>query len=560
MDPLEKYELLQQLGKGSYGIVYKGVDRQTSEIVAVKIISLSGQQGEELVRIQREIEMLQGCGHPNVVQYKGSYTYNDSLWIVMEFCGGGSIADIVRSLDTPLTEDLIAYVCAETLKGLAYLHALGMVHRDIKCGNILLTESGEVKLADFGVAAQLTSTLSKRNTFIGTPHWMAPEVIQHSRYDGKVDVWALGISAVEMAEITPPRFNVHPMRVIFMISKEPSPELENKSKWSGTFNDFIAQALQKDPNRRPSAKFLQQHRFVVRPPASSKVDLLPMVKQCQEIFLSKLPVAGDTLELQSTQLSLNTGTLKASTVRQTWKNEPTGTVALGATPRRPSQQDGGDDTVAYSGSVVISGHNSFDGQSTHRRTDTMDTTVFDTLGTSGRMDSFVASTRDEGGDGEYLAAVKAMEAESRGGQSRGPSGQASPSTSQAYARNRVKEKLWAVHNGGSIIPMPFLSARHAAPLGLLDSSGPSQRPSRGGLRPEDEELLISLARESLPGDKLPDSLVQRVSGSLVLQNLLRTLSYHQRCLNILPMDKEAAKKTRRVVSQLAEVLRTILCL
>ncbi|PPD90638.1 hypothetical protein GOBAR_DD12428 [Gossypium barbadense] len=217
-DPSTKYELLNELGKGSYGAVYKARNIRTSELVAVKVISLSEGE-EEYEEIRGEIEMLQQCSHSNVVRYFGSYPGEEYLWIVMEYCGGGSVADLMNDTEEPLEENQIAYICREALKGLDYLHSIFKVHRDIKGGNILLTEQGEVKLGDFGVAAQLTRTMSKRNTFIGTPHWMAPEVIQESRYDGKVDVWALGISAIEMAEGVPPRSAVHPMRDVSEVQK-----------------------------------------------------------------------------------------------------------------------------------------------------------------------------------------------------------------------------------------------------------------------------------------------------------------------------------------------------
>ena len=184
---------------------------------------MEDQEGIEDIR--REIAVLQQCSHQNVVRYFGSFTGDEYLWIVMEHCGGGSVRDVLTTGGAPLSEAQIAYLCGESLKGLVYLHSIFKVHRDIKCSNILLTESGGVKLADFGVAAQLTRTMSKRNTFIGTPHWMAPEVIQEARYDGKVDVLALGVSAIEMAEVKPPRHDVHPMRVIFMITREPPPTL-----------------------------------------------------------------------------------------------------------------------------------------------------------------------------------------------------------------------------------------------------------------------------------------------------------------------------------------------
>ena len=201
--PEDLFELLEQLGKGSYGAVYKARHRPSGTVVAVKVIPLTGEDEEGLEDIRREIAVLQECVHPNVVRYFGSFMGDEYLWIVMEHCGGGSVRDVLTASGAPLSESQIAFLCGESLKGLVYLHSINKVHRDIKCSNILLTESGGVKLADFGVAAQLTRTMSKRNTFVGTPHWMAPEVIQESRYDGKVDVWALGISAVEMAEVQP---------------------------------------------------------------------------------------------------------------------------------------------------------------------------------------------------------------------------------------------------------------------------------------------------------------------------------------------------------------------
>jgi serine/threonine-protein kinase 24/25/MST4 len=164
--------------------VHKARILLTGDIVAVKIIPVSEQ--DEIAAIQKEIAMLRECAHPNIVQYYGSWRTRDALWICMEYCAGGSVSDVMHTRGGGLDEDMVAHICGQALAGLAYLHSVGKVHRDIKCGNILLTEAGEVKLADFGVAAQLTNTMSKRNTFIGTPHWMAPEVIQVSQYDGKV--------------------------------------------------------------------------------------------------------------------------------------------------------------------------------------------------------------------------------------------------------------------------------------------------------------------------------------------------------------------------------------
>lgn len=277
-------------GRGSYGSVYKARIIESSDIVAVKIIPLTEQ--DEMDSIQKEIAMLRDCNHPNIVQYYGSWRASDALWIAMEYCAGGSVSDIMHACNAPLEEAVISYICAETLAGLVYLHALGRVHRDIKCGNILLTDSGEVKLADFGVAAQLTSTLSKRNTFIGTPHWMAPEVIQASQYDGKVDIWALGISSIEMAERYPPRWRVNPNRVIFMVVRDPPPRLTEKERWTLAFQDFIAQCLAKDPRSRPTARYLQQHKYIARDRAIALRALMPLVHRAQLEYASLLDLGG----------------------------------------------------------------------------------------------------------------------------------------------------------------------------------------------------------------------------------------------------------------------------
>ena len=275
--PEELFELLEQLGKGSFGSVYKARHRPSGTIVAVKVIPLSGEDEDGLEDMRREIALLQECVHPNVVRYFGSFMGDDYLWIVMEHCGGGSVRDVLDATKSPLNEPQIAYVCGEALKGLVYLHSVYKLHRDIKCSNILLTDDGFVKLADFGVAARLTRTMSKRETFTGTPHWMAPEVIQESRYDGKVDVWALGVSAMEMAEVNPPRHDVHPMRVIFMITAEPAPALREAERWSDSFKNFVQRCLQKDARKRPDAAELLPHGFL-QSSAGSGLSLAPLVE------------------------------------------------------------------------------------------------------------------------------------------------------------------------------------------------------------------------------------------------------------------------------------------
>ncbi|KAJ3430888.1 sterile20-like kinase isoform b-related [Anaeramoeba flamelloides] len=254
-DPTTLYTLLELLGKGSYGSVYKAEEISTKELCAVKLIALS--EAEDIEEIIPEISSLKKCKHTNIIRYIETYYKDDYLWIVMEYCGGGSVSDICEILDHGLNEGQISAICYGTICGLEYFHKNRSIHRDIKGGNILLTEKGEVKLADFGVATHLTKTISKRNTFIGSPYWMAPEVIQnYQNYDSKADIWSLGITAIELAEIYPPRHKIHPMRVIFVITQKDSPKLKNPKKYSKEFNDFITLCLQKDFENRPQAKKL----------------------------------------------------------------------------------------------------------------------------------------------------------------------------------------------------------------------------------------------------------------------------------------------------------------
>uniref|UniRef100_A0A8I5TBY3 Mitogen-activated protein kinase kinase kinase kinase n=1 Tax=Pongo abelii TaxID=9601 RepID=A0A8I5TBY3_PONAB len=212
--------------------------------------------------------MMKDCKHPNIVAYFGSYLRRDKLWICMEFCGGGSLQDIYH-VTGPLSELQIAYVSRETLQGLYYLHSKGKMHRDIKGANILLTDNGHVKLADFGVSAQITATIAKRKSFIGTPYWMAPEVAAVERkggYNQLCDLWAVGITAIELAELQPPMFDLHPMRALFLMTKSnfQPPKLKDKMKWSNSFHHFVKMALTKNPKKRPTAEKLLQHPFVTQ--------------------------------------------------------------------------------------------------------------------------------------------------------------------------------------------------------------------------------------------------------------------------------------------------------
>lgn len=265
-DPESTWTLVGELGDGSFSRVYKAEHRRTGRLAAAKICELKNE--EELQDLNVEIDILSVCRHPNIVELIEAYYYNSKLWMLIEFCEGGAVDSIMNELEKPLTEPQIKYVCHELCQGLSFLHKNKVIHRDMKAGNVLLTIGGQVKIADFGVSAKNKYTLQKRDSFIGTPYWMAPETIQcetvrDNPYDYKADIWSLGITLIEFAQRDPPHHDMSPVRVLLKIQKGEPPKLDFPSRWSKEFSEFLTICLNKDPSKRPSADDLLEHPFIV---------------------------------------------------------------------------------------------------------------------------------------------------------------------------------------------------------------------------------------------------------------------------------------------------------
>mmetsp|Transcript_14931 Transcript_14931/g.29311 ORF Transcript_14931/g.29311 Transcript_14931/m.29311 type:complete len:365 (-) Transcript_14931:140-1234(-) len=275
-DPGQIFKMQAKIGQGSYGSVYKAIDTRDGSVVGLKLLVFDA---ESLDDIKKEIQILQQCQSDYIVALKGVFCKDKTIWIAMEYCAAGSLSDMMTVCRRKLSEIQIACVMKMSLEGLMYLHRCQIIHRDVKAANVLVSETGDCKLADFGVSSEIATTLSRKQTVIGTPNWMAPEVIKASAYNDRADIWSLGITAIELAEGQPPHSDVHPMTAMFNIPSAPPPKLKQQSKWTQNFHNFLHLCLQKDPTKRPSAAaLLAKHPFITQAPG--KEVITEFVDQC----------------------------------------------------------------------------------------------------------------------------------------------------------------------------------------------------------------------------------------------------------------------------------------
>eukprot|EP01088_Endostelium_zonatum_P009787 TRINITY_DN230_c1_g1_i1.p1 TRINITY_DN230_c1_g1~~TRINITY_DN230_c1_g1_i1.p1 ORF type:complete len:409 (-),score=93.73 TRINITY_DN230_c1_g1_i1:80-1306(-) len=276
-DPTKLFINMVKVGEGAAGEVFLCTYTSTGEQVAVKKMPLNAQNVKLLTS---EIHIMKESRHKNIVAYIDSFRVDSQLWVAMEYMGGGCLTEILEQFDyCQMNEKHMAWVCKETLQGLKYIHSLHRIHRDIKSDNMLISHTGDVKIADFGYAAQLTQKKVKRNTIVGTPYWMAPELIRGQNYDTKVDIWSLGIMVMEMAEGEPPYMEFPPLRALFLITTKGIPDLKSPEKWTRDFKDFLSKTLEKDPEKRPSASEMLKHPYLKT--ACDGTEILKIVEEAR---------------------------------------------------------------------------------------------------------------------------------------------------------------------------------------------------------------------------------------------------------------------------------------
>ncbi|XP_033834077.1 serine/threonine-protein kinase 10 [Periophthalmus magnuspinnatus] len=369
INPNDQWEIVGELGDGAFGKVYKAQNKETGVLAAAKVIETKSE--EELEDYMVEIDILAKCDHRYIVKLLDAFYHDNKLWIMIEFCPGGAVDANMLELDRGLTEPQIKVVCRQMLEALLYLHSMKIIHRDLKAGNVLLMLDGDIKLADFGVSAKNTKTLQRRDSFIGTPYWMAPEVVmcetmKDAPYDYKADIWSLGITLIELAQIEPPHHELNPMRVLLKIAKSEPPTLDSPHKWSPEFNDFLRKCLDKNPETRPSAAQLLEHRFVSsvnsnRPlrelVAEAKAEVMEEIEhnsedgEEDETMELTVPAGKDPCQTSQTSLEGEHSTASPSPTTPsptTPLPTPVSTPAPTPAPRKSTDQSGApsDDTAA----------------------------------------------------------------------------------------------------------------------------------------------------------------------------------------------------------------------
>nr|XP_040037000.1 serine/threonine-protein kinase 10 [Gasterosteus aculeatus aculeatus] len=326
IDPNDLWEIIGELGDGAFGKVYKARNKETGALAAAKVIETKCE--EELEDYIVEIDILAQCDHRYIVKLLDAFYHDNNLWIMIEFCPGGAVDAIMLELDRGLTEPQIKVVCRQMLEALDYLHSMKIIHRDLKAGNILLMLDGDIKLADFGVSAKNTKTLQRRDSFIGTPYWMAPEVVmcetmKDAPYDYKADIWSLGITLIELAQIEPPHHELNPMRVLLKIAKAEPPTLEQPHKWSKDFKDFLKKALDKNPETRPTIAQLMEHPFVKS--VTSNRPLRELVAEAKAEVMEEIEDNREEGEEDNTmELSVASGKEPCQTSETSLEGEQTG--------------------------------------------------------------------------------------------------------------------------------------------------------------------------------------------------------------------------------------------